>query len=125
MPIQQNQKAQHLQQQLSEFKEEADIPFVLEDIRAVVSDSYHGLQRVKNIITDLKSFTHSQATELVVYLKVMLLILVVFSTKTTATNLVKVNTMRAISLPSHRYRNIILMGMIKTLPNPKVHGLND
>ena len=62
--IQQNQKAQHLQQQLSEFKEEADIPFVLEDIRAVVSDSYHGLQRVKNIITDLKSFTHSQATEL-------------------------------------------------------------
>lgn len=61
---QQNQKAQTLKQHISEFEEEADIPFVLEDIRAVVSDSFNGLQRVKNIISDLKSFTHSQDTQL-------------------------------------------------------------
>jgi len=60
----QNEKAKQLKQNISEFEEEADIPFILEDIRAVVSDSYTGLQRVRNIITDLKSFTYSQSTEL-------------------------------------------------------------
>jgi len=61
--IQQDQKAQQLKQHISQFEEEEDIPFVLEDIRAVVSDSFEGLQRVKNIITDLKSLSHKHQTQ--------------------------------------------------------------
>lgn len=60
----QDHKIQSLKQNISDFEEEKDIPFILEDIRAVISDSFNGLQRVKHIITDLKSFTHSQSTEL-------------------------------------------------------------
>ena len=61
--IQQDQKAAHLKQSLSEFEEQAGIPFVLEDIRAIVTDSFNGLQRVKNIISDLRSFSHNQTGE--------------------------------------------------------------
>lgn len=61
--IQQNQKASALHQNISQFEEQAGIPFILEDIRAVVSDSFNGLQRVKNIITDLRSFSHNHQTE--------------------------------------------------------------
>jgi len=60
----QHKESQALRQHISEFEEEQDIPFILEDIRAVVSDSYNGLHRVKNIINDLKSFTYSQSTQL-------------------------------------------------------------
>jgi signal transduction histidine kinase len=60
----QDQKINSLKDNIFKFEEEKDIDFILEDIRAVVSDSHAGLQRVKNIITDLKSFTHNQATEL-------------------------------------------------------------
>jgi len=60
----QHQELKSLKKNISDFEEEQDIPFILEDIRAVVSDSYNGLQRVKNIINDLKSFTYSQSTEL-------------------------------------------------------------
>ncbi|MGH1439537.1 MAG: sensor histidine kinase [Cellvibrionaceae bacterium] len=60
----QDNKIELLKRNISEFEEEKDIPFVLEDIRAVISDSFNGLQRVKHIITDLKSFTHSQSTKL-------------------------------------------------------------
>ena len=60
----QDQKIQTLKSNIAQFEEEEDINFILEDIRAVVSDSYNGLQRVKSIITDLKSFTYSQSTEL-------------------------------------------------------------
>lgn len=61
--IQQNHKASALKQNLSQFEEQAGIPFILEDIRAVVSDSFNGLQRVKNIITDLRTFSHNHQTE--------------------------------------------------------------
>ncbi len=61
--IQQDHEAVHLKKSLNDFEEQAGIPFILEDIRAIVSDSFHGLQRVKNIITDLKSFSHNQAGE--------------------------------------------------------------
>ncbi len=61
--IQQDQKAAHLKQSLSEFEEQAGIPFILEDIRAIVADSFNGLQRVKNIISDLRSFSHNQTGE--------------------------------------------------------------
>ncbi len=61
--IQQDHEAVHLKKSLNDFEEQAGIPFILEDIRAIVSDSFNGLQRVKNIITDLKSFSHNQAGE--------------------------------------------------------------
>ncbi|WP_181405086.1 sensor histidine kinase [Aestuariibacter sp. GS-14] len=61
--IQQHQEAAHLKKSLNDFEQQAGIPFILDDIRAIVSDSFHGLQRVKNIITDLKSFSHNQAGE--------------------------------------------------------------
>ena len=57
----QDQQAAQLKQNISLFEEEEDMPFVLEDIRAVVDDSFQGLQRVKNIITDLRTFTYHQA----------------------------------------------------------------
>lgn len=57
--IQQDQKVTALKQHLAEFEEQAGIEFILEDIRAIVADSFNGLQRVKNIITDLSSFSHN------------------------------------------------------------------
>lgn len=62
--IGQDNKIQELKNNISKFQQEEDIDFVLGDIRAVVSESHKGLKRVKNIITDLKSFTYSQSTEL-------------------------------------------------------------
>ncbi|MGH1486071.1 MAG: sensor histidine kinase [Cellvibrionaceae bacterium] len=62
--IEQNQKIKELKDNICKFEEEEDINFILEDVRAVISDSHSGLKRVKNIITDLKSFTYSQSTEL-------------------------------------------------------------
>lgn len=60
----QEHKIQELKNSISKFKKEEDIDFVLNDIRDVVSESHNGLKRVKNIITDLKSFAYSQSTEL-------------------------------------------------------------
>ncbi len=58
------QQGNDLRKNIMEFEEEQDMAFVLEDIRAVVTDSHNGLKRVKNIINDLKSFTHSQTADL-------------------------------------------------------------
>ncbi|MEP2651617.1 MAG: ATP-binding protein [Paraglaciecola sp.] len=60
----QDNKVAQLKNNISKFSEEENIAFVLEDIRAVISDSHSGLKRVRDIITDLKSFTYSQSTEL-------------------------------------------------------------
>ncbi len=61
--IQQNQEAQLLKASINEYEKKADMAFIVDDIRSVVSDSYDGLQRVKNIISDLKSLTYEQAAE--------------------------------------------------------------
>ncbi|MEP1385115.1 MAG: ATP-binding protein [Paraglaciecola sp.] len=60
----QDNKVVQLKNNISKFSEEENMAFVLEDIRAVISDSHSGLKRVRDIITDLKSFTYSQSTEL-------------------------------------------------------------
>jgi signal transduction histidine kinase len=60
---QQDQHAAVLKESIHEYETKEDIPFVLEDIRAVVSDSFEGLQRVKTIISNLKSFTNESSTE--------------------------------------------------------------
>ncbi len=62
--ISENNKISELKNNITKFEEDQDIAFVLQDIRAVISDSHNGLKRVKNIITDLKSFTYSQSTNL-------------------------------------------------------------
>ncbi len=62
--LKQDHHVHALKQSIHDFHEDQDISFVLEDIRAVVSDSHSGLTRVKNIISDLKSFTYSQSTDL-------------------------------------------------------------
>jgi len=62
--IEEDNQIKELKNNISKFEKEEDIDFVLSDIRSVVSESHNGLKRVKNIITDLKSFTYSQSTEL-------------------------------------------------------------
>lgn len=59
-----NNKTIELKSHISKFEEKEDMAFVLQDIRAVISDSHNGLKRVKNIISDLKSFTHNSSTDI-------------------------------------------------------------
>lgn len=61
--IQQSQEAQKLKASLTSFKQREGIEFVLEDIRAIVTDSFNGLQRVENIIADLRTFTDVKTNE--------------------------------------------------------------
>ena len=61
--IQQSQEAQKLKESLTSFKQKEGIEFVLEDIRAIVTDSFNGLQRVESIIADLRSFTDIKTSE--------------------------------------------------------------
>jgi signal transduction histidine kinase len=61
--IEENNKITELKRNISEFEKKEDIAFILQDIRAVILDSHNGLKRVKNIITDLSSFTYSQSVE--------------------------------------------------------------
>lgn len=61
--IQQSQEAQKLKASLTSFKQREGIEFVLEDIRAIVTDSFNGLQRVESIIADLRTFTDVKTNE--------------------------------------------------------------
>jgi len=61
--IQQSQQAQKLKASLTSFKQKEGIEFVLEDIRAIVTDSFNGLQRVESIIADLRTFTDIKTNE--------------------------------------------------------------
>lgn len=61
--IQQSQEAQKLKESLISFRQREGIEFVLEDIRAIVTDSFNGLQRVESIIADLRSFTDIKTSE--------------------------------------------------------------
>jgi two-component system NtrC family sensor kinase len=49
--------------QLRELKEQVDINYIRSDIGTLLSESADGLQRVKRIIQDLKSFSHADASE--------------------------------------------------------------
>ncbi len=52
-----------LKSSISSFSEQADINFVLDDVRSLVADSQDGLARVKDIITNLKNFSHVDGVE--------------------------------------------------------------
>tara|TARA_R110002012_G_scaffold318732_1_gene537626 strand:- start:185 stop:2056 length:1872 start_codon:yes stop_codon:yes gene_type:complete len=57
-------KITELRNNIAKFEQDEGMEFILEDIRCVISESHSGLKRVKDIITDLKSFTYSQSSEL-------------------------------------------------------------
>ncbi|WP_166422365.1 ATP-binding protein [Paraglaciecola sp. 20A4] len=59
-----DQKITELRNNISKFEKDEGMAFILEDIRSVIAESHSGLKRVRDIITDLKSFTYSQSTEL-------------------------------------------------------------
>ena len=54
---------QKLKGSIATFAEQADINFVLDDVRSLVQDSQDGLLRVKEIITNLKAFSHVETVD--------------------------------------------------------------
>lgn len=52
-----------LRNQIDAFKEDTELEYVVEDIQAIVNDSRDGLLRVRDIISDLSSFSHKQSLE--------------------------------------------------------------
>lgn len=52
-----------LKNQIDSFKEDSELEYVVEDIQAIVNDSRDGLLRVRDIISDLSSFSHKQGLE--------------------------------------------------------------
>lgn len=59
----QSEHHQDYQQEMSNLPPSPDISFILEDIQAIVNDSREGLLRVKDIISDLNSFSRKQPLE--------------------------------------------------------------
>lgn len=56
-------KTPTIQEAIHHFKQESEIDFVVDDMKAIVNDSREGLLRVRDIIGDLGSFTHAQNVE--------------------------------------------------------------
>jgi len=54
---------QEITQSIKSFKQDSDIDFVTEDIKALVHDSKEGLLRVRDIISDLGSFSRKEPLE--------------------------------------------------------------
>lgn len=52
---------------VSEMKKESDIDFIINDVKAVVDDSRAGLLRVRDIISDLSSFSRKEALEITTF----------------------------------------------------------
>lgn len=52
-----------LRHQINSFKADSELEYVMEDIQAIVNDSRDGLLRVRDIISDLSSFSHKQDLE--------------------------------------------------------------
>ena len=52
---------------VSEMKKESDIDFIISDVKAIVDDSRAGLLRVRDIISDLSSFTRKDALEITTF----------------------------------------------------------
>jgi C4-dicarboxylate-specific signal transduction histidine kinase len=53
------QKVKHIET----LREESDLNFIMDDVKAIVNDSREGLLRVRDIISDLNSFSHKQELE--------------------------------------------------------------
>jgi len=46
-------------EELLQFKAKIDLDFIREDTKSLIAESHQGLERVKNIILDLKDFSHA------------------------------------------------------------------
>lgn len=57
-------RGEQLRQTINEFEQQADLTYVCDDIRAIVNESRDGLMRVKDIISDLNSFSRKDSLEL-------------------------------------------------------------
>jgi PAS domain S-box-containing protein len=47
-----------LLEELRQFKEQINLGYIRKDIKALIAESHQGLERVKNIVLDLKNFSH-------------------------------------------------------------------
>lgn len=47
-----------LLEELRQFKEQINLDYIRKDIKALIAESHQGLERVKNIVLDLKNFSH-------------------------------------------------------------------
>jgi len=52
-----------LLEELHQLKQKIDIGYIREDIKALISESHHGLERVKRIVLDLKNFSRADTQE--------------------------------------------------------------
>ncbi len=52
-----------LQDQLRQVKEQTRLGFVREDTKSLIAESHQGLERVKEIILDLRDFSHSESED--------------------------------------------------------------
>jgi len=52
-----------LRTQIAEFEQQSDLAFIYDDIRSIVDESREGLMRVKDIISDLNSFSRKETLE--------------------------------------------------------------
>lgn len=50
--------------EISRIREEMDLDFILDDHKAVITESLEGMDRVGRIVSDLKDFSHMNAVEL-------------------------------------------------------------
>jgi PAS domain S-box-containing protein len=50
-------------EELRQFKAKVDWNFIREDVKALLAESHHGLERVKKIIIDLKDFAHADSKD--------------------------------------------------------------
>ena len=56
-------RTEQIKDDISEYRGESDIDFIYGDIRDIVAESREGLNRVKEIISDLQSFSHGGNTK--------------------------------------------------------------
>ena len=61
--LDQSSDSEEVRKKVNSLKEENDLDFVIEDVKAVVNDSREGLLRVRDIISDLSSFTRKEKLE--------------------------------------------------------------
>ena len=61
--LDQSSDSAEVRKKVDSLREENDLDFVIEDVKAVVNDSREGLLRVRDIISDLSSFTRKERLE--------------------------------------------------------------
>jgi len=56
-------RGQQLRAEISEFEQNSDLAYIYDDIRSIVNESRDGLMRVRDIISDLNSFSRKDQLE--------------------------------------------------------------